>query len=284
MYLFMKTSVSLFLSDILPNRRKMFNKVVKNEIFHDMTTDEGLAALKKGGLDGIEVCLSQYYETTDADIEEVKMLTKKHGLAILSVHQTIRFFTTTRIPEIARLFEIADKVSAKVIVLHMNSAQKQIFDPLYITALHALEKRYGITVTFENMEKHIGSLFYEHRWHDVKFSELVYKTDFHITLDTVHLVHSGGDILEFFRKYKDRIINIHLSDYRHHIFNSSIRPMRYKHMPLGEGQLPIQAFLELLHKEKYDGLVTMEIHGDLEDICNGAKIINAAKGHMFGLF
>jgi sugar phosphate isomerase/epimerase len=279
----MKTSVSLFLSDILPYRRKMFHKIVKNDIFHDMTTDEGLQKLKKSGLDGIEICLSQYYETTEQDIKDVTKLLNKHKLPVLSVHQTLRFFSTTRIPEITRLFEIADKLSAKLIVLHMNSAQDQIFDPIYIDALHKLEDSFEIKVTFENMERHIGSLFYEHRWHEVKFSELVYKTDFHITLDTVHLAHSGGDIIEFFKKHKDRIINIHLSDYRHHVFNSNIRPLRYKHMPLGEGQLPIKEFLEVLHKENYDGLVTMEIHGALKDICDGAKIINAAKGKFLGL-
>lgn len=280
----MKTSVSLFLSDILPARRKMFHKIVKNEIFHNLTPDEGLEALKKGGLDGIEVCLSQYYETTDEDLEELLTLLKKHGLPVLSVHQTLRFFSSTRVPEITRLFAIASKLSARLVVLHMNSAQKQIYDPIYIDALHKLEDRYNIKVTFENMEKHIGSLFYEHRWHDVKFSELVYKTDFNITLDTVHLAHSGGDIIEFFKKYKERIINIHLSDYRHHIFNSSIRPLRYKHMPIGEGDLPIAAFLQTLKEEKYNGLITMEIHGDLQDICNGAKTINAAKSHGFNLF
>lgn len=280
----MKTSVSLFLSDILPHRRKMFHQVVKNDIFEGFTPEEGLKYLKTNGIDGIEVCLSQYYNTTDGDIEELKQITKKADVPVLSVHQALRFFTSTKVPEITRLFAIADQLKVKLIVLHMNSAQKQIFDPVYIEALHKLEDQYNIKVTFENMEKHIGSLFYEHRWHDVKFSELVYKTDFHITLDVVHLAHSGGDILEFFKKHKDRIINIHLSDYRKHIFNNNIRPLRYKHMPLGEGQLPINEFLKLLHKEHYDGLVTMEIHGDIKDICAGAKVINDAKGHFFGLF
>ncbi len=280
----MKTSVSLFLSDLLPSRRKLFHKVVKNDIFEDMSPDEGLEALKKGGIDGIEVCLSQYYETTTQDIEELKILLKKHDVPVLSLHQALRFFSSTRIPEITRLFEFANLLKVRLVVLHMNSAQKQIFDPEYIEALHILEDKYKIKVTFENMEKHIGSLFYEHRWHDVKFSELVYKTNFHITLDTVHLAHSGGDIIKFYKKYKDRIINIHLSDYKHHLFNSSLRPLRYKHMPLGEGELPIDDFLKTLKKEGYDGLVTMEIHGNLHDICEGAKQINKAKGHTFKLF
>jgi sugar phosphate isomerase/epimerase len=279
----MKTSVSLFLSDILPYRRKMFHKIVKNDIFEGQTPEEGLHYLKEHGIEGIEICLSQYYNTTDEDVDEVKKLLKKAKMPVLSVHQALRFFTSTKIPEITRLFEIAKKFEVRLVVLHMNSAQKQIFDPKYIEALHELEDKYKIKVTFENMEKHIGSLFYEHRWHDVKFSELVYKTDFHITLDVVHLAHSGGDIIEFYKKHKDRIINIHLSDYKHHVFNSTIRPMRYKHMPLGEGELPIKEFLDLLHKERYDGLVTMEIHGDIKDICEGAKIINHAKP-KFGIF
>jgi len=270
----MKTSVSLFLSDILPHRRKFFHRIVKNNIFKNFSTADVFKHLKKSGLDGFELMLPQYATTTDEDIIEVNKLAKKYDFPILSVHQALRFFTATKTAEIKRLCEIAQMVSAKVVVLHINSARKQIFDDTYIDALHELEKKYKVKITFENMEKFIGSLFYGHRWHEVKFSDLVKKSDFHITFDIVHLAHSGGDIMHFFKNNKERILNIHLSDYKYHPLNASLRPLRYKHMPLGKGELPIGDFITMLKHEGYQGLVTMEIHADLQGIVASTAVIN----------
>ena len=273
----MKTSLSLFLSDILPQKRKLYHKVVKNDIIDMATVDDDLKRLKDAGLEGIEICLPQYVRTTDDDIKQILALSKRHKLPVLSVHQALRFFSVTKIPEIAQLMEIAHKMSASVVVLHMNTAQKQIFKQEYIDALHALEKKYKITVTYENMERYIASLNQKYIWQAQAFANVIRETDFHITLDVVHLAHSGGDILSFFEQNKDRIKNIHLSDYRYNMFNNNLRPMRFKHMPLGDGELPIQTFLKLLKKENYKGLITMEIHTDLKGICESIAVINEAK-------
>lgn len=269
----MKTSISLFLSDILPHKKKLYHKIVKAKIFKNNTPAAVFSRLKELGLDGFELLLPQYSLPTDTDILEVKELTRKYKFPVLSVHQSLRFFTPTKIKEITRLFEIAHMLNAKVVVLHMNSARKQIFDEAYVSSLHELEKKYKIKATFENMEKHIGSYIYRHRWHDSKFSEIVKKTNFHITFDIVHLAHSGGDILRFFENNKERIMNVHLSDYRRHPFNSSLRPMRYKHMPLGEGELPIEAFISLLKEEEYPGLLTLELHSDLHGVEKSVSLL-----------
>lgn len=262
----MKTSISLFLSDILPHRKKLIHKIVKAKFFKNQTTESVFTHLKKSGLDGFELLLPLYAPVTDTDISEVKMLSEEYHFPVLSVHQSLRLLTATKIKEITRLFEIADKLNAKVVVLHMNSARRQIFNQKYIDAVHELEKKYKIKATFENMEKHVESYFHRHRWDDARFSEIVNKTDFHITFDIVHLAHSGGDIMRFFEKNKDRIINVHLSDYKKHLLNGSLRPMRYKHMPLGDGELPIELFISLLQKEEYKGLLTLELNSDMSGV------------------
>lgn len=262
----MKTSISLFMSDILPHRKKLYHKIVKSKIFKDRTTDDVFKQLKKLGLDGFELLLPQYTIPTDSDIYEIKKLTETYKFPVLSVHQALRFLTATKIKEITRLFEIASILGAKMLVLHINSARRQIFEEAYIVGLHKLEKKYDIKVTFENMEKHAESYFHSHRWHGTKFSDLVKKTDFHITFDIVHLAHSGGDILNFYKENKERIINVHLSDYKKHPLNGSLRPLRYKHMPIGTGELPIDAFLALLQKEQYKGVITLEINTDMDGI------------------
>lgn len=269
----MKTSAGLFLTDILPHKRRLFNKIIKNKVFEKTSADYVFPELKKSGVDGIELFLPSFAKFTFEDIKELKGLLDSHKMPVLSVHQALRFFSKTRIAEITKLFHIADTVSAKVIVLHVQLAGKQIFDKEYVDTLHSLEKKYGIKIGFENREKHLmpGK---KYNWHSDEFALLMEKNKFHITLDTTHLAQAGGDIVEFFKQNKKRIVNIHLSDYKHHVLNSSLRPFRYKHLPLGKGKLPIEAFLKTLRSEKYAGFVTMEIHTDLKGMCDGAKVIN----------
>lgn len=273
----MKTSLSLFLSDLLPQKRKLYHKIVKNDILDIRSVDDDLKQLKEAGLEGIEICLPQYTGTSDEDIVQIMTLSKKHKLPVFSVHQPLKFFSLTKISEVAQIMEIAHKMSASVVVLHINTARKQIFQKDYVDALHALEEKYNITITFENMERYIAALNKEYIWEAESFAKVIRDTDFHITLDIVHLAHSGGDILSFYEQNKNYIQNIHLSDYRYNIFNNNIRPMRFKHMPLGEGELPISSFLQLLKKEGYKGLITMEIHTDLEGICESIRVINNVK-------
>lgn len=269
----MKISASLFFTDILPHKRRLFHKIVKNKVFEEMSPKEGFAKLKASGMDGVELILSAFLRPKDKEIHEVKELLDSCEMPVFSVHQIVRFVTKTKMQEIVELFHIADLLGAKVIVLHMNTVGKQVFDEHYVKLVHSLQKKYGIQVGYENMEKYFGSLHRKHSWHEEAFANLMDKNDFHITFDTTHLAHSGGDIIPFFKKNKARIINIHVSDYQSHLLNSTILPMKGKHLPLGKGELPIKEFLQLLKKEKYDGLVTMEIHTNLKGMCESAKII-----------
>ncbi|HSA83526.1 MAG TPA: sugar phosphate isomerase/epimerase family protein [Patescibacteria group bacterium] len=269
----MKISASLFFTDILPHKRNWYHKIVKNKVFSDKSPKEGFFQLKAAGMDGVELILPSFFIPKDHEITEVKTFLDSCGLPVLSVHQVVRFLTKTKMQEIVELFHIADVLGAKVIVLHMNTAGRQVFDERYVKLVHSLQNKYGIRVGFENMEKYFGSLHRKHSWHGEKFADLMNENDFDITLDTTHLAHSDGDIIDFYKKNKKRIINIHLSDYKPHFLNGTLRPMRYKHLPLGEGELPVEAFLQLLKKEKYEGLITMEIHTDLTGMCESAKII-----------
>ncbi len=267
----MKTSVVLLLTDILPKRRRFYNRIIKSKLFDNTTPEKVFSDFKKNGIDGIELLLPTFVRSDH--IDEIKKLTANNHIQVFSVHQALRFFTQTNLTEIIQLFDMAKKLSAKVIVLHMNSAGKQVFNPGYINAIHSLQKKYRIQVGFENREKYLGSIMNSYGWDGSKFSELMKKEDFHITLDVCHLGQAGGDIIEFFKENKDRIVNIHLSDYRSSILNSSLRPMRYKHLPLGKGTLPIREFIRLLRKENYKGILTMEITSDLNNLLESAKFV-----------
>jgi sugar phosphate isomerase/epimerase len=269
----MKTSASVFLTDILPEKRRLFNKVIKNRLFSNSSPEHVFSSLKASGVQGIELLLPSFNRITYKDIEDVQFVLQKHKMPVFSVHQVLRFFSRTRLAEVTQLFHMADMLGAKVIVLHLNCAGKQIFSREYIDTLHSLERKFGIQIGFENREKHMTSFLDKHTWHGDHYPSLLQKTNFHMTLDTTHLGQAGGNIVKFFKKHKNRIVNIHIGDYKSHPLNSSLRPLRYKHLPLGKGELPIQEFLQTLRAEHYEGLITMEIHTNLEGMCDSAEMI-----------
>ncbi|HUQ85317.1 MAG TPA: sugar phosphate isomerase/epimerase family protein [Candidatus Limnocylindrales bacterium] len=270
----MKTSVLLFLTDILSEKRRLFNKIVKNKIFSELPPKKAFLEMKNAGIEGIEVLLPGF--ETAQDLQDLKVAMDAYDMKIYSVHQALRFLSRTRLPEIEKIFQTAKFLSAKVAVLHMNSAGKQVFDPYYIKKIHSLQDQYGIKAGFENMEKHAGSILNGVGWDQKKFADLMEKNDFHITLDICHIGQSGGDIIKFIENHMDRIINIHLSDYKKNYLNNSLRPMRYKHMPLGKGQLPINEFISLLKRKNYKGLLTLEIETNLDGILESAAVIKTA--------
>jgi sugar phosphate isomerase/epimerase len=74
-----------------------------------------------------------------------------------------------------------------------------------------------------------------------------------ITLDTAHTGANGDDLLALYTKLRQRLCNIHLSDWL-------IRGGKHRtHLVPGEGAVPLAEFLGLLARDRYAGLVTLEI-------------------------
>ncbi len=271
----MNISVSLLLTDVLPHKKRFLNRFVKSRIFDKLSHSEIFSQLKNAGVDGVELLLPA--DASFDDLVEARNLLEKHNIKVFSVHQALRFITKTKPEEVAELFTAADIFKSKVVVLHMNTVGRQIFKKNYISTLKMLEKKHKIKIGFENREKFFASRLSTHGWDEIRFPSLMEKVGFKMTLDTCHLGQTGGDIINFFKKNKKRIVNIHLSDYRAHYLNNSLRPLRFKHLPLGHGDLPIKEFIKVLKTEKYQGLLTLEINSDLDEILNSLRFIKNSK-------
>ena len=211
----MKLSVWVFMTDLLPEKKTIFDKIVvsklsKQNIFCKNNIYDIFQNLKKSGIDGIELLVSS--NATELDIKKLQKILNKHDVSVLSIHQSLTTLFNIKISEIVKLFEIAQLFSAKIIVLHLSALINQIFNKEYISSLKKLEKKYGIIIGFENNPKHPLSLFKPFTWRENDFSSLVAKKGFKVTFDTTHLAQTGGDILEFYNINKNRIVNIHLSD------------------------------------------------------------------------
>jgi sugar phosphate isomerase/epimerase len=266
----MKISTGIFLRDLLAKKRSLIETIIDDNIFEKNSPKDVCKMLKKSGVDGIELLIPNTVVTKD--ILLAKKILEQSSFPVLSIHQSLPFISATKLSEIHTLCKAAKILNTHVIVLHLEALGKFACNKKYIEDLHMLEKKYDVRFGLENSQKHILSVWHVHTWKQHVFSSFVKKLGFGIVLDTTHLAQTGADIVDFLKENKEEIINIHISDYRKHAFSSTLRPLAYTHLPFGQGDLPLTRFLKLIKKERYQGLITMEIHHvTLQTICTNAK-------------
>jgi sugar phosphate isomerase/epimerase len=81
-----------------------------------------------------------------------------------------------------------------------------------------------------------------------KIADFVVNNNIYMTFDTTHIGTTGVDLLEAYNVFKDRIENIHLSDY----------DGKTQHQLPGEGYLPLRELLRQVKLDGYDGIITLE--------------------------
>jgi len=262
----MKISVWIFATDLLQSKKTLIERLVrKASLFKNTKQEEVFARLKSSGVDGIELLIPANFSA--ADFQYLKKIFDENGIIVNSIHQPLRWITKTNFKEVEMLFSVANKFRARVIVLHLYNAKEQIFNSHYLNKLRELEKDYDIKISFENTQKSAQIFNKKRFWEGKTFAKIIRVSGFLITFDITHLANAGGDIIAFFKQNKEQIINIHLSDYK------TKWSKRGLHLPLGKGSLPIKEFLNVLKENNYDGLITLEIKGNLEDLCDSARFI-----------
>ena len=272
----MKISAWLFLKDLFPEKRNFFDKLlvenlVKKSLFISNKKELIFSSLKESGLDGIELLI--FPDPTDKEIKKAKKIFDKNKIEVLSIHQPLEDLLTISLDKINKLFKIAKLLEAKVIVIHLNAIAGKIKDGQFLSDLKKLERKYEVKIGVENDHNSPISFFRPYVSKSSLFSEVIIKNNLSIIFDTTHLAQSGGDILEFYNQNKNRIINIHLSDYKKGLLNKYFFLNKDMHMPLGDGTLPIKNLLKILKKDKYQGLITLEVTGNLLGMIKSAKFI-----------
>ena len=99
-----------------------------------------------------------------------------------------------------------------------------------------------------------------------EIERLLEATDIDLTFDTGHIALGGGDVLECWAAWRDRINHIHLKDVRHRFMEQVKAEQREDFevwwpelfTPLGEGDLPLRDFLARLTEAGYGGWVVVE--------------------------
>ena len=277
----MKICLYVAFSALIPARETLLDKLnnlviadEKHRMYKAQSIDHILQSLKKAGVDGFELRVSNIISGND--IKEIKNIVKEHNMSILSVHQSNNNVFNIALSEIQRLCDIANNFPAGIITLHSDAIGNKLFDKEFIQELKNLQEKHGIKFGIENMPKSPFSIFKTYTYNTNEFSSVVNNAGLSMTLDTTHLAQTKGDICEFYKKNKEKIVNIHISDYKRHWLNKKLLLANGTHLSLNEGELPIDKLLKTLKEENYQGLITMEINADLNKLCQSAEIIKNA--------
>lgn len=277
----MKISLYTDFSDIISAKETLVDKLSrlvmvdeKHHMYKTLSLDHILVSLKKAGIGGLELLVPKIL--TDKNIQEIKEIVGKHNLSVFSIHQSNNNIYNISLPEIQRLCKIANAFRAQVITLHSDVLGKNLFNQEFILELKKLQEYHRIKFGIENAPKSPFSLSKTYSYNASEFFSAVSNTGLSITLDTTHLAQTGGNICEFYRKNKSKIINIHLSDYKKSWLNRILLLAGKTHLPLTEGELEIKKFLQILREEGYQGLITMEINAGLDKLCQNALTIKSS--------
>lgn len=274
----MKICLFVWVSQLLSTKKTLIQKLnnfvipdPKHKMFATLSVDFILKSLRKVGVDGLELIIPPIF--TDENFKDIKKIVDSHNLKVFNIHQSDDSALNIDLAEIERLCVIARKFQAGTITLHVDSLKNRIFDYNFIGKLKKLQEKYKVQFGIENMPKSILTLSKSYIYKGLEFSSVINKTGLSMTLDTTHMGQVNEDICNFYVKNRNKIINIHLSDYKATWLNRKLLLANDTHLPLGKGEFPIIKFLNILKKENYEGTITMEINGNLNQLCQNAKLI-----------
>lgn len=277
----MKISLYIDFSDIISAKETLTDKLnhliiadPKHKMYKMQSSKHILQSLKKAGVDGLELIVPKIL--TGKNIQEIKDIVRKNEMPVLGIHQSNNNLYNISLSEIQRLCKIANIFNAQVVTLHSDVLGRKLLNKEFILELKKLQKKYAIRFGIENMPKSPFSFLKTYSYSAREFSSVINDADLFVTLDTTHLAQTGGNICEFYKNNKEKIVNIHISNYQKSWLNKVLLLASKTHLPLMEGELPIKEFLKTLKKENYQGLITMEINADLNKLCRNAEIIKNA--------
>ncbi len=84
----------------------------------------------------------------------------------------------------------------------------------------------------------------------------------HLTLDTTHVGTWGLDLLAVYERLQERIVHVHLSNYD-----------GQEHRLPDRGHLPLAELLRRLARDRYEGVVTLELGPDVLEAENENKVL-----------
>jgi sugar phosphate isomerase/epimerase len=212
-----------------------------------------LRRIADAGYGGVEIMVTHDPATQEAHL--IESVCEEFGLSVEVIHApflliTRRVWSTDPIQKIYRAVQVAEAVGAPLVVVHPPYRWQVGFRRWVDRSLAEFSARTGVTVAVENMfpvKLGAGRGVTFHAGQDLESLD-----DFpYLVLDTSHAAVAGIDISETYRRYRDKVVHVHLSNNAGKGWDS--------HLPVYDGALELGPFLDLLASDGYTGTISIEL-------------------------
>jgi sugar phosphate isomerase/epimerase len=220
-------------------------------------TPEAFEIAARLGYDGIEVMV--YTDPVSQTADALRGLSAYHQLPIMAVHApslllTQRVWGREPWEKLRRAKDLAERVGARVVVVHPPFRWQQEYARGFEEGLAALAAEGDVIFAVENMYplKVGGSEVagYAPHWDPTALDVP------HVTLDLSHTAASGSDALAMAAELGGRLAHVHLADGT----GSPTGPFPDEHLVPGRGGQPCAELLTLLPATGFDGVVVVEVN------------------------
>ena len=211
------------------------------------------ALLEETGFAGVEVMVTKDPATQDPWL--LRELTAEHGLTIEAIHAPFLLMTrsvwgTDPVGKIYRAIELAEHVGAPLVVVHPPYRWQTAYRRWLQDQLPGLERSTGVRVAVENMfpvrvrGRKVATFHATTSLEDLEgFPDVV--------LDTSHAAVARLDLFDALRRLSGRLAHVHLSNNAGKGWDS--------HLPLSQGILPLDRFLDALVHDGFSGTIALEL-------------------------
>ncbi|HEX5950227.1 MAG TPA: sugar phosphate isomerase/epimerase family protein [Actinomycetota bacterium] len=232
------------------------------------------ALFADAGFTGVEIMVTKDPATQEP--ETILELAEEHGMRIEAIHAPFLLVTRTvwgtdPTGKILRATRLAEEVGAPIVVVHPAFRWQGGYRRWLDEELPMLERTTDVKVAVENMfpvrvrGRTVASLHASRSLEDLEgFPDVV--------LDTSHAAVARLDPVDAARRLAPRLRHVHLSNNAGRGWDS--------HLPVDEGVLELDRFLDALRTDGFGGTISLELdlrrHGDDDDALRAALTRNRA--------
>ena len=259
-------------------------KMMKISIFYDhikeaaeqskKNEDKILSFVKKSGIDGIEICLSQLKN----DFSILEKL-KSHNLEISCIYEFYSWFDMEDFTKIKNHLEISEKVCAKKILIvppFLEENKNPLIIEKFLKEAVKIASSKNITVTLEDFDNEKSPC--------AKISQLknlfTKIPSLRFTFDLGNFAFSDENLFDAFDELKDFISHVHCKD-RGYENNVNLKNNKgLASVPTGFGYLPIKKLILKILQTGYDDYFAIEhfnAYEQLDYIKKSSQFLNEIK-------
>ena len=228
---------------------------LSNGVFSEYSLADNIAAVERLGFENLEFNMKCVEEEDEEAVYPAKKHIEAHGLNCLTLHSAT--LPVKNENEIAKALyyvkvsaDFAHKLSAPVMVVHSNVSRelpenlRRKFLPRIFGELKPYAKRLGLKLALENLS-HESRSYGENVAEIEEILSVVDDGDMGVTIDFCH-AETTGQTLNLLEKYKNRLLNVHVSNKEHQPFDAETPALK--------------AFLNKLQEYGYNGPLTIELN------------------------